>query len=425
MNTLVQVRKVGDHYMTVTGTTAGNEFDPLTLDTLQAPFQFNDTMFRTFGGFAPGPSHAHFLPDGTMVHYVWNFWPGSSSYNFYTVAPGSTTRVPLGKVPANKAYKGWPAYQHSFSVTNHYAVVVEQSVTFPFVGAADLERPAGGDMPPRPPQAVLEDVSGNGSLWDDFKFHSDVPSQFLVLDLSSGEHVATIQAPAFVTFHTVNAYERVTAEGDTEIVLDVIVYKSLESLYLGTLENYIHNPFALDRADAIPYTVRYVLPVSQAAGNATNIITIDPIIGKDWVGAELPTIYYDRFNGQPYRFSYSVGEYTTWAPLYNAIVKADVGEDDASFATPVLTKWHPSGCANETACFVGEPIFVPSPAASSEDDGVLLSVVLDAGRNSSFLAFVDASTMEQVGSAHLPDGMYIPNGFHGRFYPPATGRATH
>jgi torulene dioxygenase len=80
----------------------------------------------------------------------------------------------------------------------------------------------------------------------------------------------------------------------------------------------------------------------------------------------------------------------------------------------------------------GEPIFVPKPSSagsvtvqsgldsgggqregsgSSEDQGVLLSVVLDGIKGKSYLLVLDAQTMEEVGRAHV-DGV-VGFGFHG------------
>ena len=51
------------------------------------------------------------------------------------------------------------------------------------------------------------------------------------------------------------------------------------------------------------------------------------------------------------------------------------------------------------------------PGARREDDGVVLSVVLDAGRGTSFLLVLDAPTLEERARAAVPH--HIPFGFHG------------
>ena len=53
------------------------------------------------------------------------------------------------------------------------------------------------------------------------------------------------------------------------------------------------------------------------------------------------------------------------------------------------------------------------PEAEHEDDGVLLSVVLDAGAGTSFLLVLDAADLSELARAEVPH--HIPFGFHGQF----------
>jgi carotenoid cleavage dioxygenase-like enzyme len=69
--------------------------------------------------------------------------------------------------------------------------------------------------------------------------------------------------------------------------------------------------------------------------------------------------------------------------------------------------WH------EPACYPGKPIFVERPNATREDDGVVVSVVLDGRQGRSFLAVLDAGSFEELGWAIGPH--HIPFGFHGMF----------
>jgi carotenoid cleavage dioxygenase-like enzyme len=67
----------------------------------------------------------------------------------------------------------------------------------------------------------------------------------------------------------------------------------------------------------------------------------------------------------------------------------------------------------EDGCYPGEPVFVGRPSASDEDDGVLLSVVLDARSERSFLLVLDARSLEELARAEVPH--HIPFGFHGQY----------
>jgi torulene dioxygenase len=65
----------------------------------------------------------------------------------------------------------------------------------------------------------------------------------------------------------------------------------------------------------------------------------------------------------------------------------------------------------------GEAIFVPRPGAAEEDedDGVLLSVVLDGHSRKSYLLCLDARTMTETGRAEV--GFAVALGFHGVHVP--------
>jgi carotenoid cleavage dioxygenase-like enzyme len=56
-----------------------------------------------------------------------------------------------------------------------------------------------------------------------------------------------------------------------------------------------------------------------------------------------------------------------------------------------------------------------APGGYAEDDGVLLSVVLDAGQRRSFLLVLDAANLEERARAAVPH--HIPFGFHGNHFP--------
>lgn len=46
-----------------------------------------------------------------------------------------------------------------------------------------------------------------------------------------------------------------------------------------------------------------------------------------------------------------------------------------------------------------EPIFVANPEATCEDDGVLLTMALDASRKQSVLVVIDAQNMKEIARA--------------------------
>jgi beta,beta-carotene 9',10'-dioxygenase len=113
---------------------------------------------------------------------------------------------------------------------------------------------------------------------------------------------------------------------------------------------------------------------------------------------ELPQIDYGRRNTRDYRFAWFAGADGGWL---DRLVKVDVADG-------TRTEW------SEPGCYPGEPVFVRRPDAAGEDDGVVLSVVLDSAAGRSFLLVLDASSFEELARAEAPH--HIPFGFHGQYF---------
>ena len=185
--------------------------------------------------------------------------------------------------------------------------------------------------------------------------------------------------PAFV-FHHINAFE----DGD-DVVLDVCSHRddsAVQDLYLKK--------------------IRRGNRVSQAR---VRRLTLKPGSGKvasRTISAgnfELPRIDYDRFSQRAYRYAYGVGtRHPGTGGFINEIAKVDVKKGER-------ISWH------QREQFPGEPVFVAAPGARGEDDGVVLSVVLDGNRGSSYLLVLDARDLSTVATAAVPH--HIPFGFHG------------
>ena len=117
---------------------------------------------------------------------------------------------------------------------------------------------------------------------------------------------------------------------------------------------------------------------------------------------ELPRIDYARRNGRPYRYAYASSVREPGAPGFlDQLVKLDV-------ESGAVDRWY------ERGSYPGEPVFVATPGAHDEDDGVLLSVVLDAGTGTSCLLVLDARDLREIGRAQVPQ--HVPFGFHGAYF---------
>lgn len=112
---------------------------------------------------------------------------------------------------------------------------------------------------------------------------------------------------------------------------------------------------------------------------------------------ELPTIN-PAYHTRPYRYVYSLAM-SGRSTLMDTIVKTNL-------VSRAVLQWN-----NPLGHTPGEAIFVQRPGGVKEDDGVLLSVVLDGFCGRSYLLCLDARTMCELGRAEMD--FAVGFGFHG------------
>ena len=349
-NANVNITRLADEFVAMTETPLPITFDEEILETL-GRFEYNDDLDGDL-------TTAHPLYDAerdTTYNYVTQFGR-TSSYVVYRQASDSHERVPVATIDVET-----PRYMHSFGMTRNYIVLVE----FPVV-VRPLEMLLSGD-----PLAEI------------MSWEPERGARFRVVDKRTGEVTGTGTTEAFFAFHHVNAWED---EARGELVVDLSAYPDatiVEDLYLDELRT--------DEPDALAGQLRrYRLQPdgSELRGRQVSEQTL-----------ELPRINYGARAGRPYRYVWGNGQ-RDGAAFLDEIAKIDT-EDGSS------TTWH------EPDCYPGEPVFVERPGAGAEDDGLLLSVVLDGRREQSFVLVLDAATLDEVGRATVPH--HIPFGFHGQY----------
>lgn len=103
----------------------------------------------------------------------------------------------------------------------------------------------------------------------------------------------------------------------------------------------------------------------------------------------MPAINYTRFNGLPYKYIYGVN--------YNvkpfSIIKLNLMSPLEVF------EWKYFESDSEDF-LPSEPVFVENPNPKSEDDGVLLVMVLN--EKNDFLSILDAKNLVEIARAELP-----------------------
>lgn len=253
-----------------------------------------------------------------------------------------------------------PGYLHSFGLTRRYVVVFTQPWNF------NLGKFLGPDR---------------GPIITNYEWHPELPSQVILVDRKRGGVAATVELDPFFAFHHINAYDR-----GERVVIDVCAHKDagvIEALYLKKIR----------KDNQVPQARYRRLEVNPATGKLTQRDLIEAVF-------ELPQKNYDAVNARPYRYAYGVGLKGRGSGFIDQLVKADVKKGESKI-------WR------ERGVYPGEPVFVPRPGARREDDGVVLSVVLDGLRRKSGLVILDAKSMQEIARAEVPH--HIPFGFHGLF----------
>lgn len=352
-NGAVTVNRLGDEFLAMTETPMPVQFDPRTLETLDI-----DHRAKAPGDIAT--AHAHIDPgSGGMLNYALKIGP-KSSYRFYTVgATGGATVV--AKAPAKP-----PRYVHSFGVTDDHIVLLAGPL------ALDLGKLIGSSLAKR-------------SFLECFEWKPELGTEILVFDRRSGELLREFTADAMFCFHHVNAFER-----DGRLVVDVCAFDDAAIVYELYLDNLRDGEPRLPKATLR----RLTLDLENGGLSAERL----------WDGYfELPRINYRANNGRQYQFAYGVSaapgvDNPEW---FEALAKVDVQSGEAKI-------WH------EPGLYPSEPVFIAAPGAAAEDEGVVLSIGVDAAARRSELTVFDAASFEPVARAAVPH--VIPFGFHAYHY---------
>ena len=332
----------------------GERFLAMTETPLPVRFDGETLAAAGVGYRAPGQistAHPH-LDRQTrgMINYAAQLGP-RSSYRFFSVAPESDSPEVLARLPVRE-----PAYMHSFGLTPSWFVLVE----FPFV-----VNPLNLALSGRP-------------YIENYRWKPELGTRIHLLSRTDGSALGPFRTDARFAFHHVNAYEE-----NEDVVVDVCTYPDpeiVEDLYLERLRS------------GKPVTGAHLerLRISPDSGQVAAERLVEESL-------ELPRINYGRCNERPYRYAWGVGADGGWL---DRIVKVDVVQRSSRI-------WREEGA------FPGEPVFVAAAEAQDEDEGVLLSVVLDGRQGTSFLLVLDAQTLEELARATVPH--HIPFGFHGSF----------
>jgi carotenoid cleavage dioxygenase-like enzyme len=333
----------------------GDDF--IAMSETPLPVVFDPRTLATLGvdGHPPGhlpTAHPHVDPrTGDLLNVAVHLGAVSSYRVYRRGADRRHTR--LARVPVRH-----PAYLHSFALTERFVILALGPLT------VDPLRLALADHP----------------FIENYRWTPERGTEFLAIERESGRVAQRWRGEPCFLFHHINAFER----GD-DVVVDVCAYDDpqlIEDLYLDRLRS------GADVAEARPRRYRLALDGGVAGHELLSDVEL-----------ELPRID-DRLDGRPYRIAWGISRRDPGG-FADALIRLDV-------ETREHLHWH------EPNCFPGEPVFVARPGGQGEDDGVVLSLVLDAGSGRSFLLVLDAATLDELARAALPH--HVPFGIHGQFY---------
>ncbi|MFM6012285.1 MAG: carotenoid oxygenase family protein [Dolichospermum sp.] len=242
---------------------------------------------------------------------------------------------------------------HDFAITENYTIFMDLPLTF------SMERMQRGE-----PMLIFE---------------KHRPSRFGIIPRhGDNSNIRWFECPSCYVFHTLNAYE----VGD-EVVLIACRMNSTNVL--------ISNDTYSDPLEGIPFLHRWRFNLS------TGTVTEEQL---DDVPGEFPRVN-ENLLGRKTQYGYLGKIVSGQNPLFDGVIKYDF-ENGTS-------QTHEFGKNR----YGGESVFVPSPNATSEDQGWLVTFVYDENSQRSELLVINAEDMTSEPIARVIIPQRVPYGFHG------------
>ncbi|XP_040563230.1 beta,beta-carotene 15,15'-dioxygenase [Lepeophtheirus salmonis] len=286
------------------------------------------------------------------------------------------------------------SYVHTFGLTDNYLIFCEQ----PWV--SNMSK-------------LMTCRSQGRSFKECLEWMPSENNRFYIIDKSSGRNmeIKYMTDEPFYFLNFINCYEC-----GNHVVVDIIAYDDpeiLDDMYIEKLRN--SDTFTgVGHKSTIK---RFVLPLDYeedsidlnggkwkeaTAIRSHNTITLHGSVLCDHKGMEHPKVN-PNFLFRKYNFSYVVGWMHSLdgdCHFANAVTKIDV-------ETGMTLSWR----TDDEYCHPSEVVFVPNPAGTSEDDGVLISCVSNAqDENEGYIVFISARNMKEIARASFDEA--IPYGSH-------------
>ncbi|XP_034938061.1 carotenoid isomerooxygenase [Chelonus insularis] len=424
-NSMISVYPFDDEFYTFTEYPVIHRIDPETLETK------SKVNISKYVGIVNHTSHPHVMEDGSVFNVgmsITSKGPAYSVVQFPCKKDDQRSMFEQAKIVATLPVR-WmlnPSYMHTFGITDNFYIIVEQPL------AVSLA-------------TMVKSHLNNDPLNSCLKWHENESTLIHVISRSNGKLLKSFIADTFFFLHIINQFETLDKN---YVVIDICCYrdaKMLNCMYVDEMKNMHKNPDYSKLFRGRP--LRFILPIGDIKDNISadeNLIQINTVhqrtdieiinhdnyeknikntilepkasayrlkCGKIFVqpelicdlGCETPRFNYDRCLGKEYRYFYAI---SSDVDLDNpgTLIKVDT-------ATKTKTTWKQDGL------YPSEPIFVPRPGATDEDDGVILSAAIFGESNETdiTLLIIDAKTMKEIGRSIFSTPGPVPKCLHGWF----------
>lgn len=223
------------------------------------------------------------------------------------------------------------------------------------------------------------------------------PTTLHVVDIQTG-NVENFQIPTTFVYHHINCFD----DGTDTVRVDVAAYNSPiphTKFHLPTLRDQAARNLIDPRADLKRITIN----LRNGTASINSIDSPTPISSLANT-LDYPVIN-EKYRSKPYCYVYGVIEKIDSSNIETvAIAKKDLCKNDGRNADAIYTLdgWYPS-----------EPTFVPTPGATSEDDGVVLVPFTSGDTNRTNLVLLNGEDLRFIDMAE--GQILIPQSQHGRY----------
>ncbi|RMZ82590.1 hypothetical protein DV738_g1514, partial [Chaetothyriales sp. CBS 135597] len=360
--------------------------DPETLEPVGVAYQAS--LHPDLKGHSSA-SHAEVDP---LTGDVFNFnleFGRAGTYRVFRVSTATGQTSILAK------FSHHPAYLHSLFLSENYVILCVWNSFF-----------RAGGLP----------VLWNRNIVDAISYDPSHPATWFVIDKNPEGRgvVASYESDPFFCFHSINAYEEPSADGTTvDIFADLAGFSNMhviDRFYYENLMSDSPNAVKWSSDESIRPTYRQYKLASVPHTSLSSSTAAAPdqpccprraellFTSPTDHCPELPVIN-PAMSTHKHRYIYGIND-SGKSTLADSLIKYDTHSH-------TIIRWSQHG---HTA---GEPVFIANPDATEEDDGVLLSVVLDGIEGRSYLAVLSSRTMQLIATAAV-NGI-VGLGFHGLY----------